>query len=806
MRPVWILHALLSHWRRRPFQAVTFCVGLAIATALWSGVQALNVEARASYDRAAAIIGGDGRQSIVTRGEQTISQGDYIALRRAGWPVSPVLDGDITIGDEADDDSSGDPLDFLLPPSLMLASRETVLALGQAGNDGGTDETSGDRGASLPPLQVSDRLGPQMLVTDIGVAQRVLERPGQLTRLVVTDRVHPGLPRLQTFGDGRLRLTEPQDSGDLERLTDSFHLNLTAFGFLAFLVGLFIVNAAVGLAFEQRRPMLRTMRACGVSARSLTTVMIAELVLLAAIAGAFGTVAGYLVASALLPDVAASLRGLYGADVAGELSLHPSWWLTGIAISVLGALAASATSLWRSWRLPLFATAQPEAWAAGQRRALRIQGLVGFALFVAAVLLGLFGEGLVAGFSLMGAILLGAALLLPVLLAVMLKCGERLANGPVASWFFADSRQQLGGLSLALMALLLALAVNIGVGTMVDSFRLTFTGWLDQRLASELYFGGDTEDEAAEIVEWLEGQDGVDAILPVWSADTRYRDWPVEVFGFRQHPTYSENWPLLSAAGDVWTEAGAGRALLVSEQMARRFELSVGDVVELPTDSGDWTLPVAGIYSDYGNPRGQVMVSVDDLVERFPNAERLRFAARVDTTRLPELMDAMRARFDFAPGQLVDQSSLKDFSQRVFERTFAVTLALNALTLAVAGVALLASLLSLAAIRLPQLAPLWALGLTRRRLATIELVRALALAVLTAIVALPLGLLVAWVLMNVVNVQAFGWRLPIHLFPMQWVQLFALAGLTALLAAAWPALKLRRMPPAQLLKVFADER
>ena len=112
--------------------------------------------------------------------------------------------------------------------------------------------------------------------------------------------------------------SQPDAESDLERLTDSFHLNLTAFGLLSFMVGLFIVNSAIGLAFEQRLPILRTLRACGVSAKLLNTVLVIELVSLAVIGGLVGMVCGYFIAAALLPDVAASLRGLYGAPIPGR--------------------------------------------------------------------------------------------------------------------------------------------------------------------------------------------------------------------------------------------------------------------------------------------------------------------------------------------------------------------------------------------------------------------------------------------------------------------------------------------------------
>ena len=121
--------------------------------------------------------------------------------------------------------------------------------------------------------------------------------------------------------------------------------------------------------------------------------------------------------------------------------------------------------------------------------------------------------------------------------------------------------------------------------------------------------------------------------------------------------------------------------------------------------------------------------------------------------------------FDFPPARIIDQAALKAFSLSVFERTFSVTGALNVLTLAVAAFAILMSLLTLAAMRLPQMAPVWAMGTTQRRLAGLEILRTVLLAAITAVLALPLGLALAWVLLAIVNVEAFGWRLPMYLFP-----------------------------------------
>jgi putative ABC transport system permease protein len=98
------------------------------------------------------------------------------------------------------------------------------------------------------------------------------------------------------------------------------------------------------------------------------------------------------------------------------------------------------------------------------------------------------------------------------------------------------------------------------------------------------------------------------------------------------------------------------------------------------------------------------------------------------------------------------------------------------------------------------------MGLTRRQLAGLEFARTLLLAALTMLAALPLGLGLAWVLLAVVNVAAFGWRLPMHVFPGDWLHLGALSLLAAALAAVIPVRRLARMAPTDLLRVFAHER
>ncbi len=794
------LFALLSHWRRSPLQLAMLLLGLALATALWSGVQAINAEARASYAEAAAALGQD--QLARIEAESPIAQETYIALRRAGWPVSPVVEGRLRIDERRSLHLIGiDPLTlpaparqvefgegdallpFLSPPGLLFVDAETFARL---------------QGADLPPLRLAEGVPPGTAIADIGQAQRLLRIEGRISHLLIDPAAVPAAP-LQDVAPG-LRISPPDSGSEVARLTDSFHLNLTAFGLLSFAVGLFIVHSAIGLAFEQRRPVFRTLRALGLPAGTLMGLLLAELLLLALVAGMLGLVLGYLVAAVLLPDVAATLRGLYGAEVPGSLAFRPGWAAAGLGIAVLGTLISASQSLWRVARLPLMAPAQPRAWAIASERALRRQAALGAGLLLAAAGLLLWGQGVVAAFALLAALLLGAALLLPVLLSLALRAAERLSRGPVAQWFWADTRQQLPGLSLALMALLLALAANIGVGTMVSSFRLTFTGWLDQRLAFELYLSAPDEATAARVTDWLEPR--TEAVLPILRADTEVLDRPAQLYGMTVHRTYRDNWPLLAAVPDVWDRMEGGGWALVNEQLARREGLSPGDPLRLP----GWEGRIAAIYSDYGNPAAQVIVETRTLLALHPEVEQRRFGIRVAPDRAAALAEDLRATFDLPADALIDQASLKGFSLQVFERTFAVTAALNVLTLGIAGLAMFASLMTLSGMRLPQLAPVWAIGLTKARLARLDFLRTLMLAAATMLAALPLGLALAWVLLAVVNVQAFGWRLPMHVFPGDLLRLGVLALLAAALAAAVPVRRLARLRPADLLRVFANER
>ncbi|MEE5173789.1 FtsX-like permease family protein [Pseudomonas alliivorans] len=817
----WTLRVLLSHWRRHPVQFFSVLTGLWLATALLTGVQALNSQARESYQRASQLIGGQPQTLIEAADGKLFSQDLFIQLRRAGWPVSPVVQGRIALEGLEDRKlqlmgiepvtlptgislagqtlNAEQVVDFLTPPGATWIAPQTLHELNL--REGQQPRT--ENGTPLPPLRATPDMAPGLLLTDIGFAQPLLSANDQLSRLLLPDGFKAPLPA--SLAD-QLVIRKTGEENNLERLTESFHLNLNALGVLSFIVGLFIVHAAIGLALEQRRGLLRNLRASGVTARLLIATLGVELSVLALLGGLLGVVSGYLLASLLLPDVAASLRGLYGAEVAGQLNLSLWWWISGIGLSLLGALLAGANSLLRAARLPLLALADAQAWQQAHARWLQRQGWVAITCAVIAAVALYLGNSLLAGFVLISALLLGAALGLPVLLDKLLSVLLARSRSVTGQWFLADCRQQLPALSLALMALLLAMAANIGAGSMTSGFRETFNSWLEQRLTAELYVSPQNPAQAEPLQAWLSQRPEIKAVLPNWQVPVQLHGWPADLFGVIDHSTYRQHWELLDASADAWDQLVDQDTVMLSEQLARRLNLKLGDTLSLPVPAGQWPVRIVGIYADYGNPKGHLLVNVRRLLTHWPQLTPIRFNLRIAQSDVAPLINALRERFALDDTHIIDQIQLKRWSSQVFERTFAATAALNSLTLGVAGVALFISLLTQSQSRLGQLAPLWAMGVTRRRLMLLNLGQTWMLAVLTLLLALPLGLAMAWCLNAVINVQAFGWRLPLRVFPLQLLQLMLFAMVATLLASAWPLFKLHRSRPSDLLRTFAHER
>lgn len=816
-----VLMTLLSHYKRHPGQLIMLLVGLWVASALWSSVQAINATAKESYARANALFSAETDQ-LDRRDGNPLTVDDYLTLRRAGFLVSPLLEASFTHNGTRFTVLGIDPLtlpssgaeggslnDFITPPWQTQLAPDTLPSLGLSREEA-TGATPSVAGQTLPPLTLLNDLPPDTLIMDIAAASSLFGEQATLS-LATAPEAFDQPP------DG-YRITRAANLASPEQLTDSFHLNLTALALLSLVVGLFIVQAALGLAMEQRLASLRTLRALGVPATTLTLAILMELLVFGVLGASLGLISGLWLAGKLLPDVASTISSLYRADVQQSLSLPWHYWLGSVAITLGGLLLAGSGTLWRAARLNVLALGHAYAWRSGyQRQLTRMLKAGGLA---ALLTLGLAfwlsrlpaGSGLVVSFSLVAALLLTCALCLPPLMYGVLHTLQKIFRRfALVQWAIADMQLQLPRLSLAMVALLIALATNLGVSSMVGGFRLTFLEWLDQRLSAPLYINA-VPSTLAPLNEWLLTQESVLETLPTARGSTELlatssakdkQNTPgtVTLFGVNPSPLLTANWPLLDTHGDTdsaW-QAFSDGSVFINEQMAIARALVPGDTVTLDTQKGADRFKVAAIYPDYGNPQQQVLLTVEALALHFDGGLASIGIALTESANERQFRQSLMNEFNLSSEALVNQHEVKQIATQIFERTFSITRALNGLTLGVAALALLATLLAQAHQRQRQLAALWALGVPRATLVTLPLIQLGGLALLTGLIALPLGIAITWLLVAVINVAAFGWRLPLQLFPLDIATMLLTALGVALLSAALPCLQLWRTSPRALL-------
>ncbi len=796
--------ALIFHWKKKPFQLILIVTGLITATALWSGIQAINAEAKKSYSNATTTVNLLSKDIIVSKNKSNFDEESFSILRKLGWMVTPVIEGKLEKGDitvvGVDPISSDNSSlmknfnkqfslhDFIAKPSVKYATLATKEKIKQK--------------QGFSKIYTSKTVPEGKVLMDIGAAQEILSLQGKLTRLEFVSNVPHDIRILNNLG---LRIISNNPTNDLEELTKSFHLNLTAFGLLSYLVGLFIVHSTVGLAFEQRKGIMRTFRCIGISTNQIMICMVLEIIIIALVSSIMGIFLGTIIASMLLPDVASTLSGLFGASLENKLTTTWFFWIKGMGMGLIGALASSSLIFYNITKLKPLETALPEAWLRETHNNFYVKIILIILISLLSIWLFLYADGLVSAFFLLASVLLVAVLTLPIILWLTVTLFAKLSvSQTIVNWFWADTRQQIGSLSISLMALLIALSINIGVSGMVESFRKTFSSWLDQRLIAELYLKLPNNEQTLGILTFLEKN--VDTILPVVKSPIRISNQPVDIFGFLPHKTYENHWPLIAEHENTWKLIKNGHNLLINEQLARRLNLGLGDEIQFKADKVPVSMKIAGIYSDYGNPKGQIMIPLFLFKEFFPEIKATQFALRLSDKYSNELKDLLTEEFELNEKDIVNQTDIKKLSKSIFEQTFTVTSALSLLTLGVAGLALFTTLTTLSENRIGQLAPLWALGLNRKTIIKLEIFRTLLLTLFTTSFAIPIGVLVAKILTDYVNLEAFDWQLPLFHFPMHWLKLFLATVIITVLAMSFPIIKLQKASPARLLRVFSYDR
>ncbi len=472
-----------------------------------------------------------------------------------------------------------------------------------------------------------------------------------------------------------------------------------------------------------------------------------------------------------------ALADLYGPNPIDLLRLSPASLGKALVIGLLGTLAANLPGWWQLLRQSPLAlregNSRPPAhpW---QRRGLAIAILLLCALCLWRPETGLGGALFVAG-----GWLLAMALALPdVLRAVLGRLRRRERSSLSARLGVAETLYHLDRTAIAVMALQLAIAAAIGIGVMVSSFRSSVEIWLGQRLAADLYVtapkgvAGSKGALSEQTLNTILAAPDVRAASRRSVHPARWQGQPIEWAQMDFIPELKAAYPLLAGR---WPATPA--EVLASEPLTVRLGVMVGQRLEVSGEQGPRTFTVTGIYQDYGSDKGQILHAfeggkVQSLALFSPHVDRLA--------------DRLRAQFgervNLLPAPAIHAAAL-----RVFDQTFVVTELLKLLILGIAFVGIGSAFMVLGLARRGELQTLQSLGLSPRHCRRLLVWQGAGLGLLTALLALPVGYGLAWVLIEVVNPRAFGWRLTFEAAPLHAVTALLLAPVCGALASWYAA-------------------
>jgi putative ABC transport system permease protein len=667
---------------------------------------------------------------------------------------------------------AGDRLDFLRPDRVFLsAAAAEWLGLKKG------DALSVQVGLRVLALQVAgvlgDGRGQRFATVDIAAAQAIFLRPGFLNRIDL--RLRPGADPDRLAG--RLRAEMPpgtlieRPDADLERsgaLSRAYRVNLNVLALVALFTGGLLVFSAQALAVVRRRAQLALLRVLGMTRRELVTMLLAEAAIIGAVGALAGIALGHATAAVVLRRFGAELGAGYFRGLAPSLVLD--WPALALFFS-LGVLAALLGSL-----APALEAARAEPTAAlkagDEERALRrLQPvwpglavlLAGAALTQAGPVRGLpfFGYGAIA------LLLIGTVMLMPRIAVLGFRVAPLL--GPVAVRIgLAQLRGAPGQAGVSLAAIVASVSLMVSMAIMVASFRQSLDEWLERMLPADLYVragpGSDTAflspaDQrtiaalpGARRVEFLRSQRLI--VAP---------DRPPLALLARVVEAEGRVPPLLGAAHPL--KAGDPPAAWVSEVASDIYGWKPGAVIELPLGGRHARFTVAGIWRDYARQQGAVLIERYEYLrhtgDAYANDAALWLAPGADPASLTREIQAR-----IAGGTNLEISGpgeIREVSLKIFDRTFAVTYALEAVAVVIGLFGLSSSFGALVLARRREFGVLRHIGMTRRQIGAMLAAQGLLVSALGLAVGLSLGWVISLVLIHVVNVQSFHWGMELHL-------------------------------------------
>ena len=853
MKSRWLPRGLWNvGWRyllRHRWQSFLMILGIALGVAVMVAIDLANASASRAFELSTESITGKATHQI-SGGPLGLDDTVYTRLRRSlgEFPMAPVISSYLIspqLGDRPlqllgiDPFVDGDFRSYLTPnaspdvaslasfltrPGAVILSQTLAdrygLVLGaplELEIDGRTHQAF-IAGLVNPVDELQRRSLEGTILVDISTAQELTGRIGKVdwVDLILPKNDLSALKRIQDLLPGGLQVATVQArQGTVEQMTTAFQLNLTMLSMLALIVGLFLIYNTMTFSVVQRRALFGTLRCLGVTRSEVFGLVISEALAVGVIGSAAGLGLGILMGRNTVGMVTQTINDLYFTTTVQAAGVPILSLVKGAAAGILATVLTAGFPAWEAASVPPQAALSRSGLETKTRRIVLWMAAGGVGMVLAGGLaFSIPRNNLLFSFGGTAAVVVGFAMLAALAMVLILKGiapGLEKLLGLIGRMAPRSLVASLSRTSVAVAALMVAVAVTVGVTLMINSFRYTVNIWLAQTLQGDVYITAPSFSATASTtpidpaaVKAIQSWPGILRADLLRTVRVQTPQGEVQLSATDNPNIGAERYFLWSKdpPQQVWQAMQAG-SVLISEPLARRFGLLGHNAsIQLDTPQGLKSFDVEGIYYDYASSEGAVFMASaiyqaawkDDAV----TAIALRLPPGGDPDQITrELQDELKIgqRLLIRPNQ-----ALRTEVMDVFDRTFAITAALRILATVVAFIGVLNTLLLLQLEKQRELGILRALGLTGRQLWQLTMLETGLMGLSAGLLAAPTGYVLALILVYIINQRSFGWTLQLSIQPGAFGQALLVAVTAALLAGIYPAGRMSRQPAAEAIR------
>jgi putative ABC transport system permease protein len=680
-------------------------------------------------------------------------------------------------------------------------------------------------GLLKPVDALSQRALNGLILTDIATAQEITGQLGKLDRI---DLILPENTSQQQAAISQIRALLPEGavlqpvtarSGAVEQMTAAFRLNLSALSLLALVVGMFLIYNTMTFSVIQRRTMFGTLRCLGVTRGEVFGLVLGEALIIGLLGSALGIMAGTIMGQSAVRMVTQTINDLFFVVTVRGVQIETASLVKGGVLGVLATLLSAAPPAWEAASVPPRAALSRSGLEQKARRAIALAGGLGIVLcLIGGLTLLIPTRSLTISFGGTFAIIVGFAMLAPLATGGLMRLATPILGSLLGTLGRMAPRDVINSLSrtaVAVAALMVAVSVTIGVSLMVSSFRHTVQTWLGETLQGDIYISAPSLTANAssaeinpQIVQKVRNWPGVMRADVLRSATVDSPNGPVHVAATDNASILNERLFISTVApvANLQERFSTG-GVLVSEPFANRFGIPThlpaqGASLELQTDRGLRSFPVLGVFYDYASTQGTVLMDLGAYRRLWDDPAITAISLRLmPGESVDAVTNQLQAALSGGQNLLVRPNlALRQDVLAVFDRTFAITGALQLLATIVAFIGVLSALLSLELERQRELGILRAVGLTVHQLWNLVLLETGLLGWVAGLLSLPTGYVLALILVYIINRRSFGWTLQMQVGWAPFAQAILIAISAALLAGLYPAQRMSRMVTSEALR------